>query len=152
MNPFASTVRHLCFTGKGGVGKTALACAAAISLADGGRRVLRVSTDPASNLDEMLATKLSNAPTPIPGVPRLAAMNLDPERAAEAYRGDGEIQVPRDLCDALPAAGNQVDSLALELVVEPSSLPLRHGRSRRHCRLCSAVHQLGARSELVPSG
>ena len=86
MSPFAATVRHLFFTGKGGVGKTALACAAAISLADGGKRVLLVSTDPASNLDEMLGTTLSNAPTPIPGVPRLAAMNLDPERAAEAYR------------------------------------------------------------------
>ena len=86
LHPFSSSVRHLFFTGKGGVGKTALACAAAISLADAGSRVLLVSTDPASNLDEMLATKLSNAPTPIPGVPRLAAMNLDPERAAEAYR------------------------------------------------------------------
>ena len=86
MSPFASAVRHLLFTGKGGVGKTALACAAAISLADGGKRVLLVSTDPASNLDEMLQTTLTNAPTPVPGVPGLMAMNLDPERAAEAYR------------------------------------------------------------------
>ncbi|MFI5302260.1 MAG: TRC40/GET3/ArsA family transport-energizing ATPase, partial [Polyangiales bacterium] len=86
MNPFLSPVRHLFFTGKGGVGKTALACAAAISLADSGKRVLLVSTDPASNLDEMLATKLSNAPTPVAGVARLSAMNIDPERAAEAYR------------------------------------------------------------------
>jgi arsenite-transporting ATPase len=86
MNPFGSDVRHLFFTGKGGVGKTALACAAAVSLADAGKRVLLVSTDPASNLDEMLQTKLSSAPTPIPGVAGLAAMNIDPERAAEAYR------------------------------------------------------------------
>jgi len=86
MNPFRSPVRHLFFTGKGGVGKTALACATAISLADSGKRVLLVSTDPASNLDEMLKTKLSSSPTPIAGVPGLAAMNIDPERAAEAYR------------------------------------------------------------------
>lgn len=86
MNPFASAVRHLFFTGKGGVGKTALACATAISLADAGKRVLLVSTDPASNLDEMLQTQLSNAPTSIDGVPRLFAMNLDPVRAAEDYR------------------------------------------------------------------
>ena len=86
MNPFSSPTRHLFFTGKGGVGKTALACAAAISLADRGKRTLLVSTDPASNLDEMLGAKLANEPTPVPGVPRLEAMNIDPEAAAEAYR------------------------------------------------------------------
>ncbi len=86
MNPFTSPTRHLFFTGKGGVGKTAIACAAAISLADRGKRVLLVSTDPASNLDEMLGVKLGNQPTPVPGVPMLHAMNIDPEAAAEAYR------------------------------------------------------------------
>lgn len=86
MNPFDSPTRHLFFTGKGGVGKTALACAAAISMADGGKRVLLVSTDPASNLDEMLGVRLGNGPTPVPGVPNLEAMNIDPAAAAEAYR------------------------------------------------------------------
>ena len=76
----------LFFTGKGGVGKTSLACATAVKLADAGRRVLLVSTDPASNLDEVLGTKLGNVPTPIPGVVRLSALNLDPEAAARAYR------------------------------------------------------------------
>jgi len=52
--------RHLFFTGKGGVGKTSLACASAVLLADKGRRVLLVSTDPASNLDAVLGTKLAN--------------------------------------------------------------------------------------------
>lgn len=78
--------RHLFFTGKGGVGKTSIACASAIALADAGRRVLLVSTDPASNLDEMLGLGLSDAPRPVPGVPGLSAMNIDPEAAAEAYR------------------------------------------------------------------
>jgi arsenite-transporting ATPase len=86
MNPFVSPTRHLFFTGKGGVGKTAIACAAAISLADRGKRVLLVSTDPASNLDEMLGVTLGNQPTAVPGVPGLHAMNIDPEAAAEAYR------------------------------------------------------------------
>ncbi len=86
MNPFASPTRHLFFTGKGGVGKTALSCAAAISLADRGKRVLLVSTDPASNLDEMLGVALGNQPTAVPGVANLSAMNIDPEAAAEAYR------------------------------------------------------------------
>jgi arsenite-transporting ATPase len=78
--------RHLFFTGKGGVGKTTLACATAIALADSGRRVLIVSTDPASNLDEMLGAALVDTPTPVPGVPRLDALNVDPTQAAESYR------------------------------------------------------------------
>ncbi len=77
----------LFFTGKGGVGKTSTACASAVSLADAGKRVLLVSTDPATNLDEVLGITLSTArATPIPGVTGLAAMNIDPEAAAEAYR------------------------------------------------------------------
>jgi arsenite-transporting ATPase len=78
--------RILFFTGKGGVGKTSAACASAIALADAGRRVLLVSTDPASNLDEVLGTALSAVPTPLPSVPRLSAMNIDPEQAAQDYR------------------------------------------------------------------
>ncbi len=76
----------LFFTGKGGVGKTSLSCAVALGLADAGKRVLLVSTDPASNLDEMLGAKLSDQPTAVPGAPRLFAMNIDPDKAAEDYR------------------------------------------------------------------
>jgi arsenite/tail-anchored protein-transporting ATPase len=76
----------LFFTGKGGVGKTSLACATAIGLADRGLRVLLVSTDPASNLDEMLEVALSDAPKPVPNVAGLSSMNIDPEAAAESYR------------------------------------------------------------------
>ena len=82
----ASPTRILFFTGKGGVGKTSAACASAIALADAGRRVLLVSTDPASNLDEVLGITLSAEPTALPSVPRLSAMNIDPEEAARAYR------------------------------------------------------------------
>jgi arsenite-transporting ATPase len=78
--------RYLFFTGKGGVGKTSLSCAVALGLADQGKRVLLVSTDPASNLDEMLGQRLSDRPVPIPGAPNLRAMNIDPEKAAEDYR------------------------------------------------------------------
>jgi arsenite-transporting ATPase len=78
--------RHLFFTGKGGVGKTSVACATALALAERGRRVLLVSTDPASNLDEVLGTPLGAAPTPVIGVANLLAMNIDPEAAAQAYR------------------------------------------------------------------
>jgi len=81
-----SPTRFLFFTGKGGVGKTSLACASAIALADGGRRVLLVSTDPASNLDEVLGVRLNPIPTAIMTVPRLAALNIDPAAAAAAYR------------------------------------------------------------------
>jgi arsenite-transporting ATPase len=76
----------LFFTGKGGVGKTSLACATAMGLADRGLRVLLVSTDPASNLDEMLEVALTDNPTPVPNLTGLSAMNIDPEAAAESYR------------------------------------------------------------------
>ena len=89
------------FTGKGGVGKTSLACACALALADAGRRVLLVSTDPASNLDEMLGVALSDQPRAIPNAPGLEAMNIDPEAAAEAYR----VRV----IDQMPAASTEVE-------------------------------------------
>ena len=78
--------RFLFFTGKGGVGKTSLACATAIALADRRKQVLLVSTDPASNLDEVLGQRLDGVPTPIPDVETLRALNIDPESAARAYR------------------------------------------------------------------
>jgi arsenite-transporting ATPase len=78
--------RILFFTGKGGVGKTSSACASAIGLADAGKRVLLVSTDPASNLDEVLGVRLSSTPTAVPSVPGLFALNIDPVQAAHDYR------------------------------------------------------------------
>lgn len=80
------TTRNLFFTGKGGVGKTTVACATAVQLADAGKRVLLVSTDPASNLDEVLGTPLGHHPTPVPSIANLFAMNLDPEKSAAEYR------------------------------------------------------------------
>ena len=78
--------RHLFFTGKGGVGKTSLSTAAALTLADAGKKVLLVSTDAASNLDEMLGIELRNTPTAVPGAPGLWVLNIDPDTAAESYR------------------------------------------------------------------
>lgn len=78
--------RYLFFTGKGGVGKTSLACATSLALAEGGRRVLIVSTDPASNLDEVFGISLTASPQTLPTVPGLSACNLDPTAAAAAYR------------------------------------------------------------------
>lgn len=80
------TTRFLFFTGKCGVGKTSLACAVAVELAERGKRTLIVSTDPASNLDEVFGVSLAPEPTEIPAVPGLRGMNLDPEAAARAYR------------------------------------------------------------------
>lgn len=82
----SAATRFLFFTGKGGVGKTSLSAASAITLADAGRRVLLVSTDAASNLDEMLGVPLRNQPVDVSGVPGLAVLNIDPDAAAEAYR------------------------------------------------------------------
>ena len=81
-----SPTRFLFFTGKGGVGKTSMACASAVTLADRGKRVLLVSTDPASNLDEVLGVCLTTTAAAVPGVPGLSALNIDPAAAAHAYR------------------------------------------------------------------
>jgi arsenite-transporting ATPase len=86
MEFLSQPTRILFFTGKGGVGKTSVACATAVKLADAGKRVLLISTDPASNLDEVLGVRLGNSPRPVPGVANLEALNIDPEAAAKAYR------------------------------------------------------------------
>jgi arsenite-transporting ATPase len=86
MNLLQNPTRNLLFTGKGGVGKTSIACATAVSLAESGKRVLLVSTDPASNLDEVLETPLGIRPTPVAKMTGLHAMNVDPEEAARLYR------------------------------------------------------------------
>jgi arsenite-transporting ATPase len=86
MNLLDITTRYVFFTGKGGVGKTSNACAMAVGLADQGHTVLLVSTDPASNLDQVLGSRLGARPTAIPGASRLFALNIDPEAAARAHR------------------------------------------------------------------
>lgn len=78
--------RFLFFTGKGGVGKTSLACATAIALADAGQRVLLVSTDPASNVGQVFGMTIGNRITAINAVPGLAALEIDPQAAAQVYR------------------------------------------------------------------
>ena len=78
--------RFLFFTGKGGVGKTSIACATAIQLADAGRQVLLVSTDPASNVGQVFGIRIGNQITPIAAVAGLAALEIDPQAAAQAYR------------------------------------------------------------------
>jgi len=78
--------RFLFFTGKGGVGKTSIACATAIHLAEAGQRVLLVSTDPASNVGQVFGVRIGNLITSIPAVPGLSALEIDPQAAAQAYR------------------------------------------------------------------
>ncbi|MHB8130429.1 MAG: arsenical pump-driving ATPase [Mobilitalea sp.] len=78
--------KYLFYTGKGGVGKTSTACATAVSLADNGRKVLLISTDPASNLQDVFNTDLNNKGVPIKEVPNLVVANLDPIEAAAEYR------------------------------------------------------------------
>ena len=78
--------KYLFYTGKGGVGKTSVACATAVALADSGKRVMLISTDPASNLQDVFSMELNNKGTPIPEVPNLIVANLDPIQAAAEYR------------------------------------------------------------------
>jgi len=86
-NPQAITLtKYLFYTGKGGVGKTSTACATAVSLADSGKKVLLISTDPASNLQDVFGIDLNNKGVPIKEVPNLVVANLDPTQAAAEYR------------------------------------------------------------------
>lgn len=78
--------KYIFFTGKGGVGKTSIACATAVNLADSGKKVLLISTDPASNLQDVFNMDLNNKGTQIKEVPNLTVVNLDPEQAAAEYR------------------------------------------------------------------
>ncbi len=92
--------RFLFFTGKGGVGKTSIACATAIRLAESGRRVLLVSTDPASNVGQVFGIAIGNRITAVPAVANLAALEIDPQAAAQLYRerivGPARGSLPED--------------------------------------------------------
>ncbi|MCC5942591.1 MAG: arsenical pump-driving ATPase [Balneolaceae bacterium] len=89
---------YIFFTGKGGVGKTSLASATAVKLSDEGKKVLLISTDPASNLKEVLETNITEKISPVNGLPNLHAVNIDPEMSAEEYRN----RVISPLQDILP--------------------------------------------------
>lgn len=78
--------KYLFYTGKGGVGKTSTACATAVTLADSGKQVLLISTDPASNLQDVFSTELTGQGVAIEAVPGLVVANLDPIQAAAEYR------------------------------------------------------------------
>ena len=78
--------KYLFFTGKGGVGKTSIACATAVGLADKGKKILLISTDPASNLQDVFNQPLNGHGSAIADVPGLTVVNLDPEQAAAEYR------------------------------------------------------------------
>ncbi len=78
--------KYLFYTGKGGVGKTSIACATAVALADSGKHIMLISTDPASNLQDVFGTELDNKGKPMKEVPNLVVANLDPIKAAAEYR------------------------------------------------------------------
>lgn len=82
----AELTKYLFFTGKGGVGKTSTACATAVYLADHGKKVFLISTDPASNLQDVFEKELNNKGVPIEEIPNLTVANLNPEEAAAEYR------------------------------------------------------------------
>ncbi|NQU55697.1 MAG: arsenical pump-driving ATPase [Rhodospirillales bacterium] len=83
---FDSLPKFVFFTGKGGVGKTSLACSSALNLADNNKKILLVSTDPASNVGQVFQAKIGNEITPINDVPGLDAIEINPEEAAAQYR------------------------------------------------------------------
>ena len=125
--------RFVLFTGKGGVGKTTIASATAVALADAGRRVLLVSTDPASNLRDVFQTAIEEYPAPVAGVARLDVMDLDPQQAADDYRSrvidpyrgvlpDGDVVALQEkLAGACTVEVAAFDTFA-RLLADPSSI------------------------------
>jgi len=101
--------RFVFFTGKGGVGKTSLACATAVRLAGQGRRVLLTSTDPASNVGQVFGVTIGNTITAVDGVPGLDALEIDPQQAADAYRA----AIIDPVRDVLPA--DKISAMAEQL-------------------------------------
>ncbi|MDP4127809.1 MAG: arsenical pump-driving ATPase [Bacillota bacterium] len=93
--------KYLFYTGKGGVGKTSTACATAVNLADSGKRVVLISTDPASNLQDVFNTELTNKGVTIGDVPNLVVANLDPVQAAAEYRESVIAPYPGKLPDVV---------------------------------------------------
>jgi arsenite-transporting ATPase len=97
--------QYLFFSGKGGVGKTTMACATAVQEADAGRRTLIVTTDPASNLADVFEQPIGHQVVPIAGVPNLFAMEIDPDKATEEYRerilGPFRAVMPEDVTKVL---------------------------------------------------
>src|SRR6056297_196895 len=100
---------YIFFTGKGGVGKTSLASATAVKLADEGQSILLISTDPASNLKEVLETDITEKIKPVKGVENLHAVNIDPEQSAQEYRQ----RVISPLEEILP--GHEIEKIREEL-------------------------------------
>lgn len=95
-----NTPNYLFFTGKGGVGKTSVSCATAIKLAEKGKKVLLVSTDPASNVGQVFSQSIGNNIKPITLVPNLFAIEIDPQAAAEEYRN----KIINPIKESLPEA------------------------------------------------
>lgn len=97
--------RFLFFTGKGGVGKTSLACATAVALADAGKRVLLTSTDPASNVGQVFGQSVGTTITPVMSVEGLSAIEVDPNQAAADYRdrilGPVRGVLPQEVLDGI---------------------------------------------------
>ncbi len=115
----AAQTPYLFFTGKGGVGKTSTACATAVALADRGEHILIVSTDPASNLQDVFGIDLDGTPRLVPGVSGLDAVNLDPLAAAAAYRESVVAPYRGVLPDA--AVANMEEQLSGSCTVEIAS-------------------------------
>lgn len=108
--------KYLFYTGKGGVGKTSIACATAVILADAGKKVLLISTDPASNLQDVFNTELDNKGTAIKAVPNLVVANLDPIEAAAEYRESVIAPYRGELPDAV--LDNMAEQLSGSCTVE----------------------------------
>ena len=90
--------KFIFFSGKGGVGKTSMACTTAVHYADDGKKTLIVTTDPAANLSDVFEQNIGHQVTKIEGLDNLYAMEIDPDKASEEYKARS-LEPMRDLFD-----------------------------------------------------
>lgn len=90
--------KFIFFSGKGGVGKTSMACTTSVYYADQGKKTLIVTTDPAANLADVFEQEIGHKITKINGIENLFAMEIDPEKATNEYK-ERSLAPMRELFD-----------------------------------------------------
>jgi len=117
-------LKYLFFGGKGGVGKTALAGAAAIWLAKQGMRVMLASTNPVHSLSGLLDQNVFGKPTAVEGVPNLWAYEIDTKETIERSKQEirDKIQWFLKFADISTKAEEFVESATMNPAFEESAM------------------------------
>ena len=116
--------KYLFFGGKGGVGKTVLAGAAALWLAQQGKRTLLASTNPVHSLTSMLGQDVFGRHVPVEGVPNLYACEIDTKDTIEKSKKEirEKIEWFLKFADIKTKADEFVESATMNPAFEESAM------------------------------